>query len=171
MHRRPVPYPGPPHCQLGRHLKISNIEKSVSLDSYSMLYFHIQYKYKNTGSYNFNSPSDTSMYVPNVVGTGSYTTRTTNMYDKDFTISRTLKSGLTEIKVQPLPMLTWPYSHVLHTTADSTSVYCRCSIGQCAHVEEPKCVANLPVSQGWHVVAPGRIGFESQGMQSSRVKG
>ena len=84
--------------------------------------------------------------------------------------SRTLKSGLTEIKVQPLPMLTWPYSHILHTTADSTSVYCRCSIGQCAHVEEPKCVANLPVSQGWHVVAPGRIGFESQGMQSSRVK-
>ena len=83
----------------------------------------------------------------------------------------TLKSGLTEIKVQPLPMLTWPYSHVLHTTADSTSVYCRCSIGQCAHVEEPKCVANLPVSQGWHVVAPGRIGFyESQDMQSSRVK-
>ena len=29
--------------------------------------------------------SDPSLYCPNVVGTGSYTTRTTNMYDKDFT--------------------------------------------------------------------------------------
>ena len=32
--------------------------------------------------YTFNSPSDTSTYFHNVGGTGSYTTSTTNMYNK-----------------------------------------------------------------------------------------
>ncbi len=51
--------------------------------TYSSLYFHIKSKYKNTCSYKFNSQSDPSLYVHNVVGTGSYTTSTTNMYNKD----------------------------------------------------------------------------------------
>ena len=33
--------------------------------------------------YKFNSQSDPSMYFHIVVGTGSYTTSTTNMYNKD----------------------------------------------------------------------------------------
>ena len=43
----------------------------------------IQSKYKKTCSYTFNSPSYTSLYFQIVVGTGSYTTSTTNMYNKD----------------------------------------------------------------------------------------
>ena len=40
-------------------------------------------KDKKTCSYTFNSQRDPSTYVHNVVGTESYTTSTTNMYNKD----------------------------------------------------------------------------------------
>ena len=56
-------------------LNINKIEKTVSID-------HTTHK-KNTCSYKFNSQRDPSMYVHIVVGTGRYTTSTTNMYNKD----------------------------------------------------------------------------------------
>ena len=67
------------------YLNINNIGKKRESWSYSSLYSHIKYTEQNTCSYNFNSPSYTGMYFHNVVGTGRYTTSTTNVYKKDFT--------------------------------------------------------------------------------------
>jgi len=66
--------------------QFQNIEKSsVSLDPTRNCIQTYNYKYKKTTSYNFNSQSDPSKYFHHVVGTGSYTTSTTNMYHKYFT--------------------------------------------------------------------------------------
>jgi len=40
-------------------------------------------KDEKNGEDQFNTPSDTSMYLYNSINTPSYTTSTTNMYNKD----------------------------------------------------------------------------------------
>ena len=79
-----LPYQCLPHRSNGgqAHLKINNV-KSVSIDR-TRRCIHTSNKNKNnTRSYTFNRQSDPSLYFDNMIGTGSYTTSTTNMYKKD----------------------------------------------------------------------------------------
>jgi hypothetical protein len=75
-------------CFLGRvrscalySLTISKIEKNVSID-HTRNCIQTSNKKKNTCSYTFNIQSYTSTYFHIVGGTSSYTTSTTNMYNK-----------------------------------------------------------------------------------------
>jgi hypothetical protein len=63
-------------------LKTNKIEKRVSLDHTRPCISTSKKHKKKTGSYTCNSPSDPSLSVHRVVGTGSCTTSTTNMYNK-----------------------------------------------------------------------------------------
>ena len=100
-------------------LNINQIEKSVSLDHTRPCISTSNQNTKRHVCITFNLQSYTNMYVHNLIGTGSCTTSTTNMYDNYFTYPHLARQ--------------W-YSRPLLPNPTNVSILSTCNLGRSSSV-------------------------------------